>query len=306
MNFRSVACLVVVLVWVGVFHGAPAAAQQRNVSIDCIPDRSCPAGQAPPACCQPPPCEYYQQLEGKKILKRAHENQGLRKRLMTEARNEYLRKHGKTEAQLGPQDRDIIVADATAKLVSYLNCASMPKADRREYVTNSYRQAKYGDAEGPLTPEDQAAINREVAECEKPPDLFKSLRPCPTQQNTKIANPPGFSTAVVSCQIEDQDGPLSREGAHRKYATCKEFIDAAYEHEMHHKNTCFRTNSSERGKAGIDDLIAEEAEGYRREIEYLENQLEGWVSACSPAMDAQTRREMVRKGIGAFGKGGGK
>lgn len=32
-------------------------------SINCVPDRGCPEGEGPPSCCQPPPCEFVQELK---------------------------------------------------------------------------------------------------------------------------------------------------------------------------------------------------------------------------------------------------
>lgn len=295
------------LILVMAAHPSAWAAPPQTASLDCVPDSSCPGGQTPPSCCQPPPCEYYQQLEGKKILQSVHRNRQLRDRLLDQARREYLQETGKAAAQLGPEDQARIAAEATAKLVSYLDCASMPKADRREYVTARYRTARYGEAEGPLTPEDQAEIDREVRECERPRYLFGNLRSCRGQRDPDIGIPPGFSNDAISCQVLDEDGePRSREGAHLKYATCEEFIDASYEHELHHKAICSRKNSTERGQAGIDDFMKEEVDAYQKEIDYLKSQLEGWVSACSPAMNAAERREAAKQGIGVLGKRRGK
>lgn len=52
---------------------------------DCVPDQGCPKGEGPPDCCQPPPCEVYEQIRIKKALRRLYSDKKVNKRLIRQA-----------------------------------------------------------------------------------------------------------------------------------------------------------------------------------------------------------------------------
>jgi hypothetical protein len=130
-----------------------------------------------------------------------------------------------------------------------------------------------------------------------------------------LGPPPSFETDTA-CAIlaligpppkEDPDGDpvgeaMGMERAFKTFRTCTEFIEAIYAHEGYHKERCLGMNSTERTKMGIHKWADEEVEGYRREIESLEADLKGYWNACSPVLDAKTRKELARAKIIALKK----
>jgi hypothetical protein len=117
--------------------------------------------------------------------------------------------------------------------------------------------------------------------------------------------PPSFETNA-ECQIVAKlpggDEPMSRERALRELNTCSEFIEAAYDHEQHHKDICIRSNSTARAQMRIEAYAAEESAGYAREIGRLEDRLRQYWRACSARADVKTARAIANAGIAALKK----
>ena len=117
--------------------------------------------------------------------------------------------------------------------------------------------------------------------------------------------PPSFETNA-ECQIVAKlpggDEPMSRERALRELNTCSEFIEAAYDHEQHHKDICIRSNSTARAQMRIEAYAAEESAGYAREIGRLEDRLRQYWGACSARADVKTARVIANAGIAALKK----
>ncbi len=54
------------------------AASGSAWGLDCIPKQGCAAGQAPRTCCQPPPCEIYEQIRMKRATRSLFRNKQVR------------------------------------------------------------------------------------------------------------------------------------------------------------------------------------------------------------------------------------
>lgn len=118
----------------------------------------------------------------------------------------------------------------------------------------------------------------------------------------KYQPPPSLET-TNDCRIGGPSGPMSRETAHQTFTTCQEFVDAAYDHEDHHKAICFRTNSVERENMPINTFADEEVAAYNKEIDKLTADLKSFWRACSPKLDSASARQLANLGIKTFVKG---
>ena len=54
-------------------------------TVQCVPTQGCPKGSKPPACCQPPPCEFFEQIKMKQTLRRFYRNAKVNKQLIRQA-----------------------------------------------------------------------------------------------------------------------------------------------------------------------------------------------------------------------------
>jgi hypothetical protein len=54
-------------------------------TVQCVPTQGCPKGGKPPACCQPPPCEFYEQIKMKQAVRRLYRKASVNKRLIRQA-----------------------------------------------------------------------------------------------------------------------------------------------------------------------------------------------------------------------------
>lgn len=54
-------------------------------TVQCVPTQGCPKGSKPPACCQPPPCEVYEQIKMKQNLRRFYRDAKVKKQLIRQA-----------------------------------------------------------------------------------------------------------------------------------------------------------------------------------------------------------------------------
>ena len=61
---------------------APAAQAQTS---SCVKKERCPEGVTPPACCQAPPCEFYEQIRAKRAVRNLFANKKARNRLKKQA-----------------------------------------------------------------------------------------------------------------------------------------------------------------------------------------------------------------------------
>jgi len=82
-------------------------------STDCVPDRGCPKDTGPPSCCQPPPCEFFEQIRMKKAVKRLFSQPEVRKKFIRQANGD--------NAKAAKKLNDWVVAEA-AKLGKGLRC----------------------------------------------------------------------------------------------------------------------------------------------------------------------------------------
>jgi hypothetical protein len=83
---RAAAALLALIGWTGPAPVALVAARTaRADTIDCAPDRGCPKGSSPPACCAPPPCELYEQIRMKRALQSILVDRALRRSALKRA-----------------------------------------------------------------------------------------------------------------------------------------------------------------------------------------------------------------------------
>lgn len=83
---RTAAAFLTLLAWTGPAPVALVAAHAaRADTIDCAPDRGCPKGSSPPACCAPPPCELYEQIRMKRALQSILADRKLRRSALKRA-----------------------------------------------------------------------------------------------------------------------------------------------------------------------------------------------------------------------------
>ena len=54
-------------------------------TVQCVPTQGCPKGSKPPACCQPPPCEVYEQIKMKQTLRRYYRNDDVKELFIKKA-----------------------------------------------------------------------------------------------------------------------------------------------------------------------------------------------------------------------------
>jgi hypothetical protein len=66
---------------VALWFAPPLLAESK----ECVPQQGCPADTGPPDCCQPPPCEYFEQIRTKQAVKRLFSKPKVRARFIREA-----------------------------------------------------------------------------------------------------------------------------------------------------------------------------------------------------------------------------
>jgi hypothetical protein len=54
-------------------------------TVPCVTTQRCPEGVKPPACCQPPPCEFFEQIKMKQATRRLYRRTAVKKRLIRQA-----------------------------------------------------------------------------------------------------------------------------------------------------------------------------------------------------------------------------
>jgi hypothetical protein len=54
-------------------------------TIQCVPNQGCPKGSKPPDCCQPPPCEFFEQIKMKQAVRRLYRRAAVNQRLIKQA-----------------------------------------------------------------------------------------------------------------------------------------------------------------------------------------------------------------------------
>ncbi len=54
-------------------------------TVQCVTTQGCPKGVKPPACCQPPPCEFFEQIKMKQAVRRLFNRDKVKKRLIRQA-----------------------------------------------------------------------------------------------------------------------------------------------------------------------------------------------------------------------------
>lgn len=57
-------------------------------TVECVPTQGCAKGAKPPACCQPPPCEFFEQIKMKKNLRRFFRQKDVKARLIHKAKGD--------------------------------------------------------------------------------------------------------------------------------------------------------------------------------------------------------------------------
>ncbi len=83
-------------------------------TIDCVPNHGCPKDMGPPSCCQPPPCEFFEQIRMKKAVKNLFSRPAVRKKIIREV--------GDDNAVAAKKLHDWVVQEA-GKLGTGLKCA---------------------------------------------------------------------------------------------------------------------------------------------------------------------------------------
>jgi hypothetical protein len=137
--------------------------------------------------------------------------------------------------------------------------------------------------------------------------IQRHLRECP---GSPIAEPPSLQT-TPECLVVDQAAPangLNRQRAHEQYSTCREFINAIFDHEDVHLEHCSgarRMSSLQRENMGVAAFGAEEAEGYEAAIRRAKSGLQWWAATCANNIDRETRRELINQGITLLAGSGG-
>lgn len=243
MNRRTLlvwsAALVVAVIAAAGAVWARRGGQGGDQSVACLDMRRCGEGQKPPACCKPPPCAYFRQIEMKAALQQQFASRGLQR--------EALRRAGGDPV-------------AAARVLEQLVLA----------------MARDG------------TLARRLPSCAGDP----------------TPEPPGVTTGE-DCARYVGDEKMSEDQAHRRFATCGEFLQAAYRHEDLHKERCESQGSTARAKMPIDAYAEEEVSGYERELASLRDELHAWYGACSATVDAATRAQTVRAGVRVL-RGGGR
>jgi len=97
----------------GVLLLAGYTSQLAAGTVQCVPTQGCPKGSKPPACCQPPPCEYFEQIKMKKAVRRLFGLKSIKASL--------IRKAGGDNAAAAKLLNDW-VADQAGKMGSQLRC----------------------------------------------------------------------------------------------------------------------------------------------------------------------------------------
>lgn len=121
----------------------------------------------------------------------------------------------------------------------------------------------------------------------------------------EIEPPPGFDTNY-SCQItamlESGPEPMGRDTALKKFSTCSEFINAAYDHEQFHKDICFKKNSVERENEGIETYAQEEIAAYQKELDALKADAQQYWQHCGSHASPATKRKLKSMGVNVLKK----
>jgi hypothetical protein len=70
---------------VGILLLVGAASPAAAGTVQCVPTQGCPEGVKPPACCQPPPCEFFEHIKMKQATRRLFHRKKIKERLIRKA-----------------------------------------------------------------------------------------------------------------------------------------------------------------------------------------------------------------------------
>lgn len=139
--------VLVIAALVAIGYLAPLAAG----TVQCVPTQGCPKGSKPPDCCQPPPCEFFEQIKMKQTLRRFYRNTKVKQQLIKQAggdNSEAARLLGewvkKKASNLGSQLRCKWEAPYgyAASFETKSWCAIVAQLSDKEQETMSERQAQ--------------------------------------------------------------------------------------------------------------------------------------------------------------------
>ena len=108
-------------------------------TVQCVPTQGCPKGSKPPACCQPPPCEVYEQIKMKQTLRRYYRND--------DVKDLFIKRAGGDNSKAADLLADWVKAKA-ANLGSELRCKwEAPHGYAATFETKAWCQifAKYSE-----------------------------------------------------------------------------------------------------------------------------------------------------------------
>lgn len=198
-----------------------SVASAADKTYSCVDVTQCPAGQKPPACCKPPPCMVFRQIQMKMVLQWLYKSK-IQRALATKAGGGdtalafvKLREQIKTKAKDGTINRFIPA------------CANDPTPDPPELETNA--ECQRTDADGPIS-EEQA--NQKYPTCKefisasfRHEDLHKER--CNGESSTVRANSPMSVSADEEVSGYEKEIAALRGDLQKHFIACSPVIDAA-------------------------------------------------------------------------------
>ena len=121
----------------------------------------------------------------------------------------------------------------------------------------------------------------------------------------EIQPPPGFDTnsnCQITAMLDSGPEPMGRDTALKKFNTCSEFINAAYDHEQFHKDICFKKSSVERENEGIETYAQEEMDAYQKELDALKADAQQYWNFCGSNASRATKRKLAKMGVDVLKK----
>jgi hypothetical protein len=202
----------------GLVTSVAAAADKTTSCVDTAP---CPAGQKPPACCKPPPCMVFRQIQMKMVLQYLF-NSKIQRALAMKAGG------GDTAAAYNKLNDQVMTKAKDGTIGKYIPaCAGDPTPDPPSFSTNS--ECQRTDADGPIS-EDQA--NQKYATCKefisgsfRHEDLHKER--CSHQSSTDRAKAPMSVSADEEVSGYEKEIAALRGDLQKHWMACSPVIDAA-------------------------------------------------------------------------------
>lgn len=178
-------------------------------------------------------------------------------------------------------------------------CGFMSQIRMKRAAQNFFLRAAERNGVGCGPGSDEGALNRERAALEA--ELQRTLADRNTQNQIFGSCSDGLGNSMPSfsvdegCRVMVNGQPSSREGAHQRSSACKEFVDAAYDHERVHKSKCEGAGSMNRRRQQVGDYALEEVQAHQQEINSLASQLAQWARSCSKTPAGKDLAEQLKK-----------